>query len=96
MTGVARKDRVRTRVQGVLEFYSQACGGLCCRRLKVLCAVDFPGIRRALLQTSGGGYPFYRLLSMNAASCDFDSAPSVVASMLPFLNSISVGMLRTP
>ena len=36
------------------------------------------------------------LLSRNAVSCDFDSAPTLVASMLPFLNSISVGMPRMP
>ena len=35
--------------------------------------------------------------SINAASCDFDNAPRpLVASTLPFLNSISVGMPRMP
>ena len=37
-----------------------------------------------------------RLLSSHAASCDFDSAPTLVASTLPPLNSINVGMPRMP
>jgi len=37
-----------------------------------------------------------RLLSMNAASWLFEAAPTFVASTLPFLNSISVGMPRIP
>ena len=36
------------------------------------------------------------LLSMNAVSCDFDTAPTLVDSTLPFLNSISVGIPRMP
>src|SRR5436190_122558 len=36
------------------------------------------------------------LLSRKAVSCDFESAPTRVASTLPFLNSISVGMPRMP
>lgn len=38
----------------------------------------------------------YMLLSMNAASCDFVNAPTLVASTSPSLNSMSVGMPRTP
>jgi CubicO group peptidase (beta-lactamase class C family) len=37
----------------------------------------------------------YRFASMNAASCDFDTAPTLVATTSPFLNSMSVGMPRT-
>ena len=33
---------------------------------------------------------------MNAASCVFESAPTLVASTLPFLKSMSVGMPRMP
>src|SRR5919205_214504 len=36
------------------------------------------------------------LLSRNAVSCDLESAPTRVASTLPFLKSISVGMPRMP
>ena len=36
------------------------------------------------------------LLSRNAVSWDLDSAPTLVASILPFLNSIRVGMPRMP
>ena len=43
-----------------------------------------------------GGYGDYRLLSIKAASCDFDSAPTLVASTLPFLKIIRVGMPRMP
>src|SRR6266852_367660 len=42
------------------------------------------------------GYRFQILLSMNAASWVFESAPTLVASTLPFLKSISVGMPRMP
>ncbi len=38
----------------------------------------------------------YRLLSMKAVSCDLDTAPTLVASTSPPLNSISVGMPRIP
>jgi len=38
---------------------------------------------------------YQMLLSMNAASCVFDNAPTFCASSVPFLNSISVGMPRT-
>ncbi len=34
--------------------------------------------------------------SKNVVSCDFDSAPTLVASTLPPLNSINVGMPRIP
>jgi hypothetical protein len=37
-----------------------------------------------------------RLLSTKATSCDLDSAPTLVASTSPFLNSSSVGMPRIP
>jgi len=37
----------------------------------------------------------YKLESMNAASCDLDKAPTLVATTSPFLNSMSVGMPRT-
>ena len=50
----------------------------------------------APFEPSGKDYRLYRLLSMNALSCDLVSAPTLVASTLPFLNSISVGMPRTP
>ena len=36
------------------------------------------------------------LLSRNAVSWDLESAPTRVASTAPFLNSIRVGMPRTP
>ena len=36
------------------------------------------------------------LLSMNAVNWDFDTAPTLVASTLPSLNSISVGIPRIP
>src|SRR5690606_3641971 len=36
----------------------------------------------------------YRLLSRKALSWDLDRAPTLVASTLPFLNSMSVGMPR--
>jgi len=39
--------------------------------------------------------PRYKFASMNAASCDLDTAPILVATTSPFLNSISVGMPRT-
>lgn len=39
---------------------------------------------------------FQMLLSRNAVSCDFETAPTLVASTLPLLNSISVGMPRMP
>ena len=37
----------------------------------------------------------YRWLSIKAFSCDFDIAPTLVASTAPFLKIISVGMPRT-
>src|SRR5690606_23617388 len=37
-----------------------------------------------------------RFASMKAASCDFETAPTLVASTAPFLNSMSVGMPRMP
>ena len=37
----------------------------------------------------------YKLASMNADSCDLDTAPTLVATTSPFLKSISVGMPRT-
>ena len=36
------------------------------------------------------------MLSRKAVSWDFDSAPTLVASTLPFLNSIRVGIPRMP
>ena len=36
------------------------------------------------------------VLSRNAVSWDFDRAPTLVASTSPFLNTVSVGMPRTP
>src|SRR4051812_40659370 len=36
------------------------------------------------------------LLSINAINWDFERAPTLVASRLPFLNSMSVGMPRMP
>ena len=36
------------------------------------------------------------LLSMKAVNSDFDSAPTLVATMLSFLNKISVGIPRIP
>ena len=48
-----------------------------------------------LLRPSGARRPGYKLASMNAASCDFDTAPTLVATTAPFLNSIRVGMPRT-
>ena len=59
-------------------------------------SVLFRLVFRRRCELSGGEYRFYRLLSMNAVSCDFESAPTLVASTLPFLNSIRVGMPRTP
>ena len=44
----------------------------------------------------GEGYSVQIWLSINAVSCDLDNAPTLVASTEPFLNSISVGMPRTP
>ena len=41
------------------------------------------------------GYRDQMLLSMNAASCVLESAPTFCASSVPFLNSISVGIPRT-
>jgi hypothetical protein len=41
-------------------------------------------------------YGDYRLLSIKAASCDLERAPTLVASTLPFLKIISVGMPRIP
>ena len=38
----------------------------------------------------------YRWLSMNAVSCALGSAPTLVATSSPPLNSISVGMPRMP
>src|SRR5699024_2515435 len=38
----------------------------------------------------------YRLSSRNAASCGLDNAPTLVATALPSLNNISVGIPRTP
>src|SRR5574343_1720111 len=43
-----------------------------------------------------GDYGDYRLLSIKAASWDLDSAPTLVASTLPFLKIIRVGMPRMP
>src|SRR5450631_2581224 len=58
---------------------------------------------RALLQTGrertariDSGYRVQILLSMNAASWVFESAPTLVASTAPFLKSMSVGMPRIP
>src|SRR5512139_868670 len=42
------------------------------------------------------GHGDYRLLSIKAASCDFERAPTLVASTLPFLKIIRVGMPRMP
>src|SRR5262249_5122867 len=41
-------------------------------------------------------YGVQMLLSRKAVSCDLESAPTRVASTLPFLNSIRVGMPRMP
>jgi hypothetical protein len=43
-----------------------------------------------------GAYCVQMLLSRKAVSCDFDSAPTFIASILPFLKSISVGIPRMP
>lgn len=40
--------------------------------------------------------PSYKLLSINAASCDLETAPTFVASTLPFLKIINVGIPRMP
>ncbi len=37
----------------------------------------------------------YKFASMNADSCDLDTAPTLVATTSPFLKSIRVGMPRT-
>src|SRR5690606_16877686 len=47
---------------------------------------------------SGCGFGLYsdqRWLSRKTVSCDFDRAPTLLATMEPFLNSIRVGMPRT-
>jgi hypothetical protein len=50
------------------------------------------GSHRAFSRPHAKGH---KLASMNVASCDLDSAPILVATTSPFLNSISVGMPRT-
>ncbi len=52
----------------------------------------FFGVERRTEST----YMFYILLSRKAASCDLETAPTLVASTLPFLNNIRVGMPRMP
>src|SRR5690606_18179318 len=39
---------------------------------------------------------YYRVLSRKAESWDLDSAPTLAASTSPFLNTVRVGMPRTP
>src|SRR5690606_13279736 len=43
-----------------------------------------------------GIHVVYNAPSRKAVSCDFDSAPTLVAAAWPFLNSIRVGMPRMP
>ena len=38
----------------------------------------------------------YMLLSIKAVSCDFDTAPTFVASTFPPLNNLKVGIPRIP
>src|SRR5216684_1257145 len=61
--------------------------GACCR-------AGHPA--QLLKEGKGFGYSCQILLSRKAVSWDFESAPTRVASTLPFLNSISVGMPRMP
>src|SRR5690606_12131344 len=77
------------------------------RRRRVDVGVESRRTPRALCRTertarphaSSGGRdctPNQRLLSRKEESCDFDSAPTFVATTCPPRNSISVGMPRMP
>ena len=74
--------------------------GFCMGCLFFGCRRSPKGVGRRTLpghpKTRSAPAPVQRLLSMNAVSWDLETAPTLVASTSPSLNSISVGMPRIP
>src|SRR5882762_11998718 len=67
--------------------------------IRVAVAVTHAAVTRALVGAIAAliaEVTSHRCSSRNAASWDFDSAPTFCASTVPFLNRISVGMPRMP